>query len=434
MPSNVNATAESLAQTLAKDVASLSNYLDSAGHPPPSSDVHTPAVVLPNDAPLYAHEARERILDHCLWLFQLVAGPSEYLANLQTGYHYVSCLRWLCHFKIFHLVPLREAISYSELAALANVPEGALKCIARMAMTNGLFIEEPKQHIAHSATSAVLQTNVAFHDWAIFNSNVSAQTALAMTDAHLKWQDTLDATHTAYNAAFDTDASFFEHLSQLPERHRQFAGYMRAVTESQGTGLKQLVDGWDWEGLGDALVVDAGGSTGHASIALARQYPKLRFIVQDLREVVEGGPEYLASQDDENNLQARVSYKSHNLFDPQPVHDAHVYLLRMILHDWPLDDCVRILTRLAEALKPGARIIVMDTVLPDPGSIPVSKERLLRVRDLTMMQVFNSQERHLEDWMAIVGKISPRLTVQQVIQSAGSVLSLIVLAAEESRD
>jgi 6-hydroxytryprostatin B O-methyltransferase len=170
-----------------------------------------------------------------------------------------------------------------------------------------------------------------------------------------------------------------------------------------------------------------GGSTGHASIALARRYSELTFIVEDLPEVVEEGPKYLASQDDGYTLESRVSYKAHNFFDPQPVRDADVYLLRMILHDWAFADSVRILTHLAEALKPGARIIIMDTVLPDPGSIPVSKERLLRVRDLTMMQVFNSQERHLEDWKEIFSKVPRGLKVEQVKQPAGSVLSLIVL-------
>ncbi|CEJ55408.1 hypothetical protein PMG11_01669 [Penicillium brasilianum] len=425
---NSPAIVRSLAQNLEKDVETLTNYLDSVGQPAPSFDLHSPTVVLPGNAPSHAHEARERILDHCLRLFRLTAGPSEYLANLQTGYHYISCLRWLCHFKIFHLVPIQGSISYSDLAVLAKVPESALKSIARMAITDGLFIEKPEQHLAHSTTSALLQRNSAFHDWAIFNSDISAPTALAMVDVHEKWQGFLDTTHTAYNAAFDTDVSFFKHLGQQPERHRQFAGYMRAVTESQGTGLKQLVDGWDWAGLGNALVVDVGGSTGHASIALARRYPELTFIVEDLPEVVEGGPKYLASQDDRQALEGRVSYKAHSFFDPQPVQDADVYLLRMILHDWASADSVRILKHLAEALKPGSRIIIMDTVLPDPGSIPVSKERLLRVRDLTMMQVFNSQERHLEDWEDIISKVPRGLRMDQVIQPSGSVLSLIGLA------
>lgn len=173
-----------------------------------------------------------------------------------------------------------------------------------------------------------------------------------------------------------------------------------------------------------------GGSTGHASIALAQEFPDLSFIVQDLPEVVAGGPTYLTSQGDGQDLSPRISYIAQNFFDPQPVKDADVYLLRMILHDWPFDDSVRILRRLVEALKLGARILIMDTVLPDPGVIPVSKERLLRVRDLTMMQVFNSQERHLEDWNEIFTQVDQRLKVRSLTQPAGSVLSIIELALD----
>lgn len=76
---------EQLVQSLAKDVKGLTDYLHSTGHPAPSFDRHTPSVALPENASEGAHAARERILDHALRLFQLAAGPSEYLANLQTG-------------------------------------------------------------------------------------------------------------------------------------------------------------------------------------------------------------------------------------------------------------------------------------------------------------------------------------------------------------
>lgn len=84
-----------------------------------------------------------------------------------------------------------------------------------------------------------------------------------MVDVHEKWSHSLDATHTAYNVAFNTDMPFFKHLAQQQERHRQFAGYMRAVTTSQGTHLKQLVEGWDWATLGQGVVVDVSDPSIH---------------------------------------------------------------------------------------------------------------------------------------------------------------------------
>lgn len=169
-----------------------------------------------------------------------------------------------------------------------------------------------------------------------------------------------------------------------------------------------------------------GGSTGQGSIALAKMYPDLNFIVQDLPEVVADGDQITAALND-SSVSRRIKFQPHNFFEPQPVIGANIYLLRMILHDWAFDDAVEILTCLIPALKRGSRIVIMDTVLPVPGSIPAARERLLRVRDMTMMQVFNSQERSIEDWEAISGTADSRLKIRSVNQPFGSVMSLIEL-------
>ncbi|KAB5575394.1 putative O-methyltransferase, partial [Coniochaeta sp. 2T2.1] len=426
---------ESLTQALTKDVRYLTGYLDDKGYPRPSFERDTPTTVLGNDASQDAQSARERIMSHALQLYHLAAGPSEYLATLQTGYHYIAALQWLCHVKIFDLVPLEGTIDYASLADKAGVPTARLKGILRMAMTSQLFTEVADQQVAHTATSAWLRTNQNSRDWAIFMCDISAPTALAMAAAHQKWPASTARTHTAYNLAFQTDLPFFDHLAQQPERHRQFAGYMQSVTASQGTSLKHLISGFDWESLGDALVVDVGGSTGNTSAALAASFPNLSFIVEDLPEVVAGGPQHLSSlsntttttDGDSRSLSRRIQFRAHSFFDKQPVFGADVYLLRMILHDWPTDDAVRILSALLPALKDGARIVVMDTVLPDPGTVPLAKERLLRVRDLTMLQVFNSCERDLHDWKHLLELVDKRLVLKSVVQPAGSVMSVMEL-------
>ena len=80
-----HSTMEELSRSLVNDVEVLNNHLVSTGHPQPSFDRQTPTVVLPAGASPDAHAARERILDNALRLFQLAAGPSAYLLNLQTG-------------------------------------------------------------------------------------------------------------------------------------------------------------------------------------------------------------------------------------------------------------------------------------------------------------------------------------------------------------
>lgn len=171
-----------------------------------------------------------------------------------------------------------------------------------------------------------------------------------------------------------------------------------------------------------------GGSTGHVTYALAKEFPDLRFIVEDLPHVIANGEATLVSQPE--SIATRVSFQPHDFFQPQPVQGAAVYLLRMILHDWPDKEAVTITSQLVPALAAGSTLVIMDTVLPAPGQIPSSKERLLRVRDLTMMQVFNSKERTLDDWKSILEAADSRLRICEVKQPIGSNMSVMTVRLE----
>lgn len=153
-------------------------------------------------------------------------------------------------------MPLHGSISYADLAAKAKVSERRLKSVARMAMTNNLFSEPTANTIAHSAISALLVTNPNFFDWARFMTEASIPTAAKLVEACERWPDSVKKNETAYNIAFDHDLPFFDHLAQDPERTRQFSGYMKSVTNSEGTDLKHLVAGFDWAKLGKATIVD----------------------------------------------------------------------------------------------------------------------------------------------------------------------------------
>ena len=110
----------------------------------------------------------------------------------------------------------------------------------------------------------------------------------------------------------------------------------------------------------------------------------------------------------------------------------------MILHDWPAAEATTILKNHLEALKanPTARMIVMDTVLPVPGSIGTTEEALLRVRDLTMIQAFNSKERELgafTELFANAGDGAGRLVLRNCVMESGSVMSVMEVVYQAYR-
>jgi 6-hydroxytryprostatin B O-methyltransferase len=167
-----------------------------------------------------------------------------------------------------------------------------------------------------------------------------------------------------------------------------------------------------------------GGSTGHASFALATAYPDLHFIVQDMPSVLNQNP-HPGHTHYNSSLGDRLIFQPYDFFNRQPVRSADVYLLRMILHDWPYSSAIKILQNIVPALAEHSRILIMDTILPAPGEVTPYKEALLRVRDMTMLQVFNAGERGMEDWEEVVKGADARLRIVGVKQPLGSAMGLI---------
>lgn len=154
-------------------------------------------------------------------------------------------------------------------------------------------------------------------------------------------------------------------------------------------------------------------------------------MVEDLPDTISNGSALLSSYPE--TIRSRISTKSHDFFTPQPVKGADVYVFRMILHDWPACDALKILRNHLEALKanPRARLVIMDTVLPLPGSISVVEEALLWVRDLTMIQTFNSKERELGEFTELFAQAADKegvLVLKKIVKPPGSVLSVMEVA------
>ena len=125
------------------------------------------------------------------------------------------------------------------------------------------------------------------------------------------------------------------------------------------------------------------------------------------------------------DIASRISFQEHDFFKAQPVHGAEVYLLRMILHDWSDADAVAILRELVGAMSSGSRLVIMDSVLPRVGSMPSAQERMLRARDMTMLEAFNSLERDEQDWKRLLATADQGLTLLSIQTPARSALSLL---------
>lgn len=76
--------------------------------------------------------------------------------------------------------------------------------------------------------------------------------------------------------------------------------------------------------------------------------------------------------------------------------------MHAVLHDWPDELCVKILSRAAEAMTPGySRLLINEQVIPATGA-----HWEATCLDILMMNLFSARERTEDGWRNLVENLS----------------------------
>lgn len=195
---------------------------------------------------------------------------------------------------------------------------------------------------------------------------------------------------------------FFDWISADPERvdvqNRAFANITTGLRAGMFEGYR-LPDG--------AVVADIGGADGSMIVQLLAGSPDREGIVFDRPEVVPAARENMA----EHGLADRVRCVAGDFFESVPA--ADVYLLSYVLHDWDDESCLRILRTIGEAAEPGARLVLVEAVIP-PGDTPHPAKGI----DLTMLALVSGRERTADEYRDLLDAAG--FTLDRVIPSSTS--------------
>jgi hypothetical protein len=96
-------------------------------------------------------------------------------------------------------------------------------------------------------------------------------------------------------------------------------------------------------------------------------------------------------------LVERCTFVDGDFFDAVP-EGGDVYLLSRILHDWADDEAVRILKACRAAMPPGARLLIVDAVLPARARDLPAAIRM----DLLMLILLGARERTEEEFQRLL--------------------------------
>ncbi|KAK9444939.1 sterigmatocystin 8-O-methyltransferase [Metarhizium brunneum] len=397
-----------LAASILDSVSRLEATLSMQACPLPSFDQDAPTL-LPKDA----IGIRDSIIDCAAEIQDLLLGPFDMLYMHGSVNSSVS-LQAISRFKIAELVPLGGRTTFASIAQEIGLGERTVRRLLRHATTMRVFHEPEPGVLVHTKASKLLRDPVA-NAWLLCGTEEMWPASVKMVEALEKWPESQEPNHTGFALSNSTGESIYEVLKQNPQRAARFGNNMKAFMEMQEFNSTHVVNNYDWKSLGQVRIVDVGGGPGHISLELAKHFPHLSFIVQDLE---------IFSPDIPDEVGDRIKYMKHDMFAPQTIH-AEVYFFRWILHNWSDKYCHLILKHLIPMLTPGTKIIINEICMPEPRTISHWRERYLRSFDLLMGAGFASHERNLDEWKALFTEADPRFKFSMVNESNESALAIM---------
>ncbi|KAH9829163.1 S-adenosyl-L-methionine-dependent methyltransferase [Rhodofomes roseus] len=296
-------------------------------------------------------------------------------------------------------VSLSGSVSATELSQRTGIDEKKLVQLMRFLSSGGLYEEVKHLQFANTRISSALRDK-------------SVRRTLAYLPQTLLDPETTSATavtESAFHKAFKTKQSLWDFIEDgddsdeaVREIRQVFPLSMAGQTQLSS---KSIAADFPWESLGEATIVDIGGGVGSMCMELAKVFSNLRFDAEEPKALETG----------------RVELMVHDFFKEQPVKGAAVYILRCVLHDWPDDDCVKILTRLRDAMSPNSRVLIIEMIVHPPlGSIQLKsapaplpanygRGSLMKgMHDIVMLSMLNGSERTPEQFEGVANRAGLR--------------------------
>ncbi|KAI0003445.1 S-adenosyl-L-methionine-dependent methyltransferase [Xylariaceae sp. FL0662B] len=393
---------------------------------------------------------------------ELVCDPSLRLLGFSTQYFESRALYIAADHRIPDLLASsgEKGLHVAAIAKHVGIQEEKLSRILRLLTSQHIFREVGPETFANNAVSQVLVHNEPLRAYIVmFGQDVfSAADYLptALKDPLLG--PSYKVNETAFNLAIGTNKCRWEWLEEkIPvdsTKGLNRRGYPGATTgqvddhntePQMGITLQPrselaifnlaMVGGgrvsstphvfdYPWTELGEGTVVDVGGGPGEFVRQLYQKYPRLNFVVQDQRSMVEQGKAMWERDSPEAISNGRVQFVTHDFFKVNPAKDAEVYWLRYVLHDWSDSYCIKILSHIRDAMGPNSRVLIADQVMHTTlGTSELSDDRapepLLanyghyirysHQRDLAMMAAINGIERTPAQFRKIIEAAGLRL-------------------------
>lgn len=163
-------------------------------------------------------------------------------------------------------------------------------------------------------------------------------------------------------------------------------------------------------------VVDVGGGQGRLMAEILRANVKAHGVLLDLPTVVAGAQSLLA----ESGVADRCEVTGGDIFAAVPT-GGDLYVLKSVVHDWSDDRAIAILANCRRAMAEGARLLLVERVLPERIE-PTNEVRSLVLSDLNMLVRNGGRERTERELRELLGAAG--LQLERIVPT-GTPFSLV---------
>ena len=300
-------------------------------------------------------------------------GERAALDLLLRGFQVSRMLRLVADLGVADHISSGGGVPINDLAAACDVQPQPLIRILRALAAFSIFSVAPDGSVAHTARSRLLRTDTT-------NSMRHAAQFWASAGPWEAWGQ-LDIALTGgvpHDAAWKI--SRFDYLRAHPEEARLFDSMMAHFPDNRHAAIAAAYDFSN-----SRLIADIGGGDGTTLYEILTCFPTASGLVFDREDVVR-------SVQPDRLLDGRITVAGGSFFESIPA-GADIYMLIRVLHNWPDDDCLRILRACRAAMKSDSLLLLGEQVLePDPASGRPTDYLL----DVQMMAMFGSARTRTE--------------------------------------
>ncbi|OBZ67746.1 Demethylsterigmatocystin 6-O-methyltransferase [Grifola frondosa] len=358
---------------------------------------------------------------------------------------------------------MSAGVSTKELGQHLDLDPRKLTTILRYLSVDGWVREVTESVFALNRPALDLVSGKHSRIWIeLFPKEIRVATSLQDWITHPRWKHSQSPDETAFQMVNTTNLGLWQWFDEHPAACVRLAGAVEVFGQCH---IQGVLSDYPWSTLPtEQTIIDCGGGHGAFSIALATSCPLNKFIIQDRECNIEHAATNVETRVPGALASGRIAVEAHDFFSPMPHRgDDYSFVFRHVLHDWPADQVIKILTHIAQAAGPKSRILIVENILATPTMDVERKDgeeltldelvgaedyrpltppsyipsdfgaasQMQKVLALYIMGLLNAQERTLPQWRELIEASHLKITRVFSLRAVLSVIECRVADAEE---